>query len=89
MQIESEKDFPALRDQIKKWRTQFSMFSHDVDHIENSIENHIKNHSNAMVYYRQTRKSNYLDQATKEIVSINQLLDIAAKLGLMSILSQK
>jgi tRNA U34 5-carboxymethylaminomethyl modifying GTPase MnmE/TrmE len=88
MQIESEKDFPALRNQIKKWRTQFSMFSHDVDHLENSIEHHIKNYSNAMVYYRQTRKSNYLDQANEEIQSINRLVDITSKMGLLAILSQ-
>jgi hypothetical protein len=88
MDIESEKDFPAVRKRIQEWKKRFPMFQHDVYRIENIVEEHIKNHSIALVYYRQTHKKNYLEMAKKEIESINSVVKIAEKMELMSILSQ-
>jgi len=88
MQIESEKDFPKLREQIQIWRKRFPMFRHDVNQIENIIEIHIQNHSIALVFYRQSRKKKYLEDANKEIESINRILQTVEKLELMAMLSQ-
>jgi hypothetical protein len=89
MNIVSEKDFPAVRSKIQEWRQRFPMFKHDVTRIENIIEQHIQNHSIALVYYRQTKKKNYLEQADKEIKAIANTVAIAEKMELMSLLSQR
>ena len=88
MVIQSENDFPALREKIRDWRKKFSMFRHDVDQIENIIESHIQNYSIALVYYRQTHKNFYLKQAQEEIDSINRVVSMAEKMELMAFLSR-
>jgi len=88
MQIESEQDFPKLREQIKVWRKRFPMFRHDVNQIEMVIETHIQNHSIALVFHRQTHKKKFLEDAQKEIDEINRVLSIIGKLELMAMLSQ-
>lgn len=88
MEIMSEKDFPRIREQIKVWRKRFPLFLHDVNRIESSIEIHIQNHSIALVFYRQTKKKKYLEDAEKEIENINRILSTVSKLELMAILSQ-
>jgi hypothetical protein len=88
MVIESEKDFPQLRKRINQWRKSFPMFRHDVDKIEQIVEEHIQQYSIALVYYRQTHKKNYLENAQKEITAINNVVAIAEKMELMAILSQ-
>jgi hypothetical protein len=64
------------------------MFRHDVNQIERIIEIHIQNHSIALVFYRQTHKKNYLEDAQKEIDSINRVVLLVEKLELMAMLSQ-
>ena len=64
------------------------MFRHDVDNIERSIETHIQNHSIALVFYRQTRKKKFLEDAQKEIDEINRILALVEKMELMSLLSR-
>jgi hypothetical protein len=88
MQIESEKDFSRLRSQIIHWRKRFPMFRHDVNRIEHILEVHIQNHSIALVFYRQTKKKKYLEDAQKEIDSINRVIQTVEKLELMAMLSQ-
>ena len=88
MQIQSEKDFTELRRQIAVWRKRFSMFRHDVTQIENIIEIHIQNHSIALVFYRQTKQKRFLEDAQKEIDSINRVLATVEKLELVAMLSQ-
>lgn len=88
MEIESERDFPKLRDQIVTWRKRFPMFRHDVNKIEQIIETHIQNHSIALVFYRQTKKKKFLEDAEREIDQINRVLLTVSKLELMAILSQ-
>jgi hypothetical protein len=88
MEIQSEEDFPRLREQILIWRKRFPMFRHDVNQIENIIEIHIQNHSIALVFYRQTKKKKFLEDAQREIDGINRILSTVSKLELMAILSQ-
>lgn len=88
MQIESEQDFPKLREQFHIWRKRFPMFKHDVIKIEHIIEQHIQNYSIALVNYRQTRSKSYLEKAQNEIDAINRVLSTVGKLELMSLLSQ-
>jgi hypothetical protein len=88
MQIESEQDFPKLRQQFKEWRKRFPMFTHDVTSIERIVEEHIKQHSITLVKYRQTHSKGYLDQAQKEIDTINQVITTVEKIELMAMLSQ-
>jgi len=88
MQIESEKDFPKLREQFNVWRKRFPMFKHDVNKIEHIIETHIQSYSTALVYYRQSKSKSYLEKAQNEIDSINRILSTVGKMELMSILSQ-
>jgi hypothetical protein len=88
MEIQSEKDFPKLREQIIVWRKRFPMFRHDVDRIEKIIETHITNHSIALVFHRQTHKKNFLEDAQKEIDAINRTISTVEKLELMAMLSQ-
>jgi hypothetical protein len=88
MQIESERDFPKLREQIQIWRKRFPMFRHDVNQIERILEVHIQNHSIALVFHRQTKKKKYLEDAQREIDSINKTIEIVEKLELMAMLSQ-
>ena len=88
MRVESDADFPELRKQIAGWRKKFSMFAHDVTHIEHTIENHIKNFSEAGVYYRQTKSKKYLEIAQNELDEINRIIAIAEKMELMSLLSR-
>jgi hypothetical protein len=88
MEIKSDKDFPMLREQILVWRKRFPMFRHDVNQIEQIIETHIQNHSIALVFYRQTHKKKFLEDAEKEIESINRVLSMVEKLELMALLSQ-
>lgn len=86
--IESENDFPALREKIQNWRKKFSMFPNDVNQIETIIESHIRNYSIALVYYRQTHKNFYLKQAQEEINSINKVVSMAEKMELLAFLSR-
>jgi hypothetical protein len=88
MRVKSDKDFRELRTQIELWRKRFPMFRSDVRHIEDSIETHIHNHSIALVFYRQTKKSNFLEDAQKEIDAINNIIAIVEKMELMSMLSR-
>jgi hypothetical protein len=88
MQIESEKDFDAVRNQITLWKKRFSMFRHDVDRIERIVEAHITNYSIAMVFYRQTHKNKFLEDAQQEIDSINRVLSTVEKLELIALLGQ-
>lgn len=88
MQIESEKDFPKLREQIRVWRKRFSMFAHDVSQIEHIIEHHIQNYSIAGVNYRQTKSKKYIELAQQEIESINRVLLTVEKLELMALMSR-
>jgi hypothetical protein len=88
MQIESEKDFAKLREQILIWRKRFPMFRHDVNQIESILETHIQNHSIALVFYRQTKKNKFLEDAQREIDAINRTVSMVEKLELISMLSQ-
>jgi hypothetical protein len=88
MEVRSEEDFSKLRQQFQVWRKRHSMFTHDVNKIEHIVENHIQKYSIALVYYRQTKKKNYLEQATNEIKEINNLIQTIEKIELMSILSR-
>jgi hypothetical protein len=88
MQIESDRDFQELRNQFAVWRRRFPMFRHDVNQIESIIETHIQNHSIALVFYRQTHKKKFLEDAEQEIDSINRVLSIVSKLEMMALLSQ-
>jgi hypothetical protein len=88
MQIESEKDFKELRNQFAAWRRRFPMFRHDVNQIESIIETHIQNHSIALVFYRQTHKKKFLEDAQQEIDAINRILSTVGKLEIMALLSQ-
>jgi ABC-type phosphate transport system ATPase subunit len=64
------------------------MFRHDISKIENIIEEHIKQYSIAMVHHRQSQSKHYLEQAQREIDSINRVLATVGKLELMALLSQ-
>ena len=88
MRVETEADFAEVRKQLNVWRKKFSMFKHDVKHIEKSIESHIQNHSIALVNYRQTHSRVYLEIAQNEINEINRIIAIAEKMELMSLLSR-
>jgi hypothetical protein len=88
MQVESEKDFKELRNQFAAWRRRFPMFRHDVNQIESIIETHIQNHSIALVFYRQTHKKKFLEDAQQEIDAINRILSTVGKLEIMALLSQ-
>ena len=88
MQIESDKDFIELRKQFLIWRKRFPMFAHDVHQIEKIIDSHIQQHSKIMVMHRQTHSRSYLEQAQREIDSINRTLATVEKLELMSMLSR-
>jgi len=88
MKIESDKDFPQLREQISIWKQRFPMFRHDVMKIEDIVETHIQNHSIALVFYRQTHKKKFLEDAQREIDSINRVVSTVGKLELMALLSQ-
>jgi hypothetical protein len=89
MQIESEKDFPTVRQQCSAWRKRFPMFTHDVNQIEHIVEHHIQNYSIAMVYFRQTHSKAYLEKGQAEIDAINRVLATVEKIELMSLLSRK
>jgi hypothetical protein len=88
MQIESEKDFRELRNQITVWKKRFPMFRHDVNQIESIIETHIQNHSIALVFYRQTHKKKFFEDAQQEIDSINRVVSTVNKLEMIALLSQ-
>lgn len=88
MEIHTDQDFTALRQYINKLSHRFPMFRHDVVRIERIIEEHIKLHSIALVKYRQTHSRSFLEQAQKEIDSINRVLSTVGKLELMAMLSQ-
>ena len=88
VQIESEKDFDAVRNHITVWKKRFSMFRHDVDRIERIVETHITNYSIAMVFHRQTHKNKFLEDAQLEIDHINRVLSTVEKLELMALLAQ-
>jgi hypothetical protein len=88
MYIENDKDFSKLRVQFGEWRKRFPMFVHDVNSIERIVEEHIKRHSQVLIQYRQTHKKCYLEQAQKEIDTINQVIATVEKIELMSILSR-
>jgi len=88
MLVETDKDFPLLRQQFSIWRKRHSMFKHDVNQIEHIMEDHIQKYSIALVYYRQTKKRSYLEQAQKEIDEINRLISTVEQIELMSILSR-
>jgi len=88
MQIESEQDFTRLRQHMDLWHKRFPMFRHDVVKIETIVEEHIKQYSIAMVYYRQSHKNNFLEDAQRHIAEINRVIALAEKMELMSMLSQ-
>ena len=88
MIVNSESDFPALRQQFLIWRKRHSMFIEDVKNIEKIVEEHIQSHSRILVLYRQTKKKSYLESAQKEINEINRLIQTVEKIELMSILSR-
>jgi len=88
MKVSSDQDFADIRNQFNLWRKRFPMFKHDVRQIERIVEQHIQEYSRALVQYRQTHKKNYLEQAQKEIDTINVVLSTVEKLELMSMLSQ-
>ena len=88
MQIESELDFPKLRTQFVEWRKRFPMFTHDVSSIERIVEEHIKRHSQILIQHRQTHSKRYLDEAQKEIDTINQVIATVEKMELMAMLSR-
>jgi hypothetical protein len=88
MLVETDKDFTQLRQQFNIWRKRHSMFIHDVIRIEHIMEDHIQKHSIALVYYRQTKKRSYLEQAQREIDEINRLIGTVEKIELMSMLSR-
>jgi hypothetical protein len=88
MLVETDKDFTQLRQQFNTWRKRHSMFIHDVIRIEHIMEDHIQKHSIALVYYRQTKKRSYLEQAQQEIDEINKLISTVEKIELMSMLSR-
>jgi hypothetical protein len=88
MLVETDKDFTQLRQQFNIWRKRHSMFIHDVIRIEHIMEDHIQKHSIALVYYRQTKKRSYLEQAQSEIDEINRLISTVEKIELMSMLSR-
>ena len=88
MRVETEKDFPALRQHFNVWRKRHSMFVHDVNRIEHIVEDHIQKYSIALVYYRQTKKRSYIDQAQQQLDEINKLINTIEKIELMSMLSR-
>lgn len=88
MIVESEKDFMNLRMYISTWYVKFPLFKHDILEIEQIIEERIKQYSIAMVYYRQSHKQNYLDQANEQIGHMNRIISIADKMVLMALLSK-
>jgi hypothetical protein len=88
MQIQSDKDFQALRDQFSQWRRRFPMFKHDVQQIEHIINTHIQSHSKLMVLHRQTHNRSYLEKAQLEIDAINRVVLTVEKIELMSLLSR-
>ena len=88
MQVESEKDFRAVREQFDIWRRRFPMFQRDVNHIEKTIERHIQEHSKILVLYRQTKNKSYLEKAQQEIDEINRVLNTVEKIELMAMLSK-
>jgi hypothetical protein len=88
MQIESDRDFPQLRQQFSEWRKRFPMFTHDVTSIERIVEEHIKRHSQILIQYRQTHSKRYLEDAHAEISAINQVIATVEKIELMAMLSR-
>lgn len=88
MVVTSDKDFPQLRRQLSDWRKKFSMFVHDVNHIEQAVEKHIQNYAIAGVHYRQTKQKQYLERAQHELDEINRIIATAEKMELMSLLSR-
>lgn len=88
IQIQSEKDFLEIRKQFQIWKKRFPMFEHDVRLIEESIEKHITNFSKLSVSYRQTHKNKFLEDAQKELDSINRILSTVNKLELIAVLSR-
>ena len=89
MQIESEKDFPELRDQFNKWRRSFPMFKHDVKKIEDTVDLLIKEYSISLMHYRQSKKRYYIEQAQTHIDEINCVVATVEKIELMAILSRR
>ena len=88
MQVNSENDFRAVREQFDVWRRRFPMFQRDVNHIEKTIEHHIQEHSKILVLYRQTKNKSYLEKAQREIDKINRVLNTVEKIELMAMLSK-
>jgi hypothetical protein len=64
------------------------MFTHDVTSIERIVEDHIKRHSLILIQYRQTHKKCHLEQAQKEINTINQVIATVEKIELIAMLSR-
>ena len=89
MQIESEKDFPELRDQFSKWRKSFPMFKHDVKKIEDTVDLLIKEYSISLMHYRQSKKRYYIEQAQIHIDEINRVVATVEKIELIAILSRR
>lgn len=89
MQIESEKDFPELRERFNKWRKSFPMFAHDVNKIESIVEAHIRDYSVSLIHYRQSKKRYYIAQAQTHIDEINRVVSQVEKIELMALLSRR
>ena len=89
MQIESEKDFPELRERFNKWRKSFPMFAHDVTKIEHIVEQHIRKYSVSLINYRQSKKRYYIEQAQTHIDEINLVISTVEKIEMMALLSRR
>lgn len=89
MQIESEKDFPKLREHLVKWRKAFPMFAHDVNKIESIVESHIRDYSVSLIHYRQSKKRYYIALAQTHIDEINRVVSQVEKIELLALLSRR
>ena len=89
MELESDKDFPKLRQLISTWRRNFPMFKHDVTKLEHTIEDYIQQYSIALVHYRQTKQRRYIERAEQSLRDIETVINNAEKAMLMSLLSRR
>jgi hypothetical protein len=89
MELESDKDFPKLRQLMYTWRKNFPMFKHDVNKLEHTIESYIQEYSIALVHYRQTKQKRYVERAEQALRDIETVVNNAEKAMLMSLLSRR
>jgi len=86
--IRNYKDFPKLREQLKKWRKRFPMFAHDVKTFDSMLEKHMKEHMEHIIKYKQSRRESHLIKAQEELDHINRIIVTISKVELMAILSK-